>query len=830
MLMLILGISLVTYVVTITYVGRTMSQKSIADAKKLADLGTLEKASRIQADFEGYLSLSRALSMLVQDYLQLPATERFEQERQLLIQVQNSNAEFKQVWISWDMKAADPKWAEEPGRLRHAFTRLQDGGQNEFSDNTYDPESFYYTIKATGKEGAAEPYTFAPNKWPGLLGTSIVSPISREGQYLGQVGFDFATDRYLNTTEFDAFERSYALVISFKGNVVAHPDPQLINDYVNQISFIANQDPEVLRSQLASGNAMTFEDFDAHTGEQVYVNLRQVPIGNSDMFWTVGTVVPLREINAASVAIIRDASLIGITGLLLLALAIWLITQRISGSLHDSEQLLQKLAKGEVDEHQLTVTGTDELSRITRSVNTLLLDLAKKAAFAREIGKGNLESAFETSGPKDQLGQSLLQMRSNLMGVIEEVNAVVTVASTDGDLSSRITTQEKLGIWQELTQAINELLASFHQPFVSISNLAHQMAKGDLSERLDGEMKGDVNELAQNLNLALENLAMLLAKVIDRAHEIGVSAGNMLGASDEMQQNTSEIAQAIQEMSSGSQSQVQQTDHSSQLIEKIRQSAVDMESQARQINQSAATSTEKSQLGMERIAKVDLSMKDISMFSERTNASFQTFADRSQEISRVLGVITEIASQTNLLALNAAIEAAQAGDAGRGFAVVADEIRKLAEDSRNSARSIAELVEAVQEDSSEAAKVLISMNERIAAGEKASGEASEAFQEIAQATDETLQLAGEIFQSSTSQKDDIREIVGITESVVVIAEETAAGTEEVASSATQLASGMVDYKTRSQELADISQQLVEAIGKFKLGGSEQAGEDEAPLD
>lgn len=821
MLLLILGISLVTYASAITYVGWNMAQKSIADAKKLADLGAREKANRIQSDFEGYLSLSRAMAMMIQDYPALPAEQRFELERQLLSKVLKSNPDLKQVWLSWDLQTIWPEWDKDHGRERHAYTRLPNGFSREFSDstdlNTFDPGNFYYQLRSLEEEGAAEPYYFAPNAWPGLLGTSIVSPVMKDGRYLGQVGFDFATSRYMTTTTFDAFDRSYALIISDKGKIVAHPNEKLVDAYIDQISFIEKRDPVVLKKQLSKGVAWTFEDEDQFTNGKVYVNLQQVPIGQSRMFWTVGTVVPFSEITLAASVIIRNTIFIGLVGLGLLVLAIVFITNKMVKSLKKSEQLLNRLARGEVDpQAQIQIEGADELSRISQAVNDLLAELSRKAAFAEEIGKGNLASDFEVSGSSDQLGRSLLQMRRNLLSVINEVNRVVTMAAEEGNLSERITDDAKQGVWNDLAKSINELLASFYLPFQAISSLTQMMAKGDLSERLDETLKGDIGHLSLNLNQGLHNLTLLLSNVIERVNDIQFSAAEMFHTGKEMNLSTAEIAQAIQEMNNGATSQVDQTDQSSQLIEKIMQSSTGMEDQAQEINKAALASTQKSEQGLDRIQKVNLSMRDIASFSEKTNQSFKVLTNRSRDISQALEVITEIASQTNLLALNAAIEAAQAGDSGRGFAVVADEIRKLAEDSRRSAGRISKLVEEVQNDTEEASQVLEVMNGRIKAGENASQQASDAFQEISSATNQTLQLAQEIYEASQTQKQDIQAIVGITESVVVIAEETAAGTEEVSSSASQLAAGMNQYQSQTQGMEETSRQLKVAIEKFKL--------------
>ena len=81
--------------------------------------------------------------------------------------------------------------------------------------------------------------------------------------------------------------------------------------------------------------------------------------------------------------------------------------------------------------------------------------------------------------------------------------------------------------------------------------------------------------------------------------------------------------------------------------------------------------------------------------------SIATLDERSQEVGKIVDLISGIAEQTNLLALNAAIEAARAGDAGRGFAVVAEEVRKLAGEAGEAAKNIATLVREIQNDTKE---------------------------------------------------------------------------------------------------------------------------------
>ena len=460
--------------------------------------------------------------------------------------------------------------------------------------------------------------------------------------------------------------------------------------------------------------------------------------------------------------------------------------------------------------------ATDEMGEISKHINLLIKGFGSSSTFANEIGKGNLEARFDALSDEDVLGHALLSMRENLKSVINETNEVVNKASKRGDLGARIDTENKEGVWNELSGSINTLLSSITLPLQTLNKIVNAMAEGDLTRRYDEEANGDIKVMASNLNQALDNLNILLNQITDSAGTIDDSTREMLGASGEMTTSTGEIASAIAQMSAGAQTQVQKVDESSNLSESILKSSTDMGAKSENINNAAKQGVASSQKGTEMVTNVVNSMSDISDFANKTNESIKVLTERSREITRVLGVITDIAGQTNLLALNAAIEAAQAGEAGRGFAVVAEEIRKLAEDSRNSAQEIEKLITDVQNDTEEAAMVIGEMNKSVAVGDEASKEASEVFKEITSSSEKTLSFSEEILKATKSQIHDINNIVTITENIVVIAEQTAAGTEEVASSAEELSSGMDNYGSKSKRLASIAGTLKEGVGKFKL--------------
>ncbi|WP_424964153.1 methyl-accepting chemotaxis protein [Ekhidna sp.] len=492
----------------------------------------------------------------------------------------------------------------------------------------------------------------------------------------------------------------------------------------------------------------------------------------------------------------------------------WRFSNNVVGALTSVKDRLNALAKGSIMQ-KLIVNRKDEIGEMLMSLNNLIDTRTNYVSFAKEIRKGNLDVAVDLS-EEDDLGHELEHMRRNLQQVLDETGMVLSKAGTEGILDARISLGEKRGVWLDLSQSINQLLESVANPIIKIDAILNAMAKGDLTQAYTEDAHGDIKRLVDNVHSAQNQLKHLLLGVTESANTLEGSTNEMLASSGEMNSSTQEIASATGQMSSGAQAQVQKVDEVSNLIERILSSSNSMKDRATEINQAAHNGAEKSQKGGKMLDELRVSITEILKYTTKTHESINILKGRSDEISQVLTVISEIAAQTNLLALNAAIEAAQAGDAGRGFAVVAEEIRKLAEDSRQSATRIEQLIADVQKDTMETAKAMDQMTEQVKSGTSVSGAALEIFKEITDSSNKTLDLSKEIVSGSEQQLSNIQEVVGIAEGVVVIAEQTAAGTEEVAASASELASGMNNYKDKSTELSSLASELKEELSKFKL--------------
>lgn len=188
--------------------------------------------------------------------------------------------------------------------------------------------------------------------------------------------------------------------------------------------------------------------------------------------------------------------------------------------------------------------------------------------------------------------------------------------------------------------------------------------------------------------------------------------------------------------------------------------------------------------------------------------------DRSNRIGQIIGVITDIASQTNLLALNAAIEAARAGEQGRGFAVVAAEVRKLAEQSSDSAKEIVTMVQSIQEDTGRTVRMTEVVRDEVESGMMVAQHAGSAFEriqggvlEVAQGFHEVSTAVKQVSTNTVVARESMQNVSGIARAAVASTENVSAASEE------QLAA-MEEITSAATALSEMAEQLQTVITKF----------------
>ncbi|WP_462248360.1 methyl-accepting chemotaxis protein [Ekhidna sp.] len=455
----------------------------------------------------------------------------------------------------------------------------------------------------------------------------------------------------------------------------------------------------------------------------------------------------------------------------------------------------------------------------TATAFIILFELYLLVSVNQKFEKSIVEQKEQLKIKSDESDQQRLELESqqaNLLNAVSETEKIINHVVESGNYSFRMDTETHTGEWRKLGQSINDLFESLLKPFQELDRIVNHLADGDLTERFRMDTKGEVLQLSDNLNKALDKVSELITDIVDQAEKIKSIAHVSNENSEQVSLQISEMSAVISEISSGAGNQVMQVNNTSALVENIMRSSGQISNQAEAINGASSNGVDRSKNGVGTIGKVGDSFKDILAFFEKSTESINDLSKYSSEISGILNIIQSIASQTNLLALNAAIEAAQAGDAGKGFSVISDEIRKLAEQSQSSAKDIEKLVANVQNSANETSKFIKEMNGVVKESADSVVHAQISFNEILDSYNSTFDMSNDIVESTQKQTNDIKQIVSLIEQIVVISEETAAGSEQAATSAKHVANIMKSYHDLSYDISQIAEELTDKTGKFSL--------------
>ena len=359
-----------------------------------------------------------------------------------------------------------------------------------------------------------------------------------------------------------------------------------------------------------------------------------------------------------------------------------------------------------------------------------------------------------------------------------------------------------------LTRSVNRQLGK--DPG-ELNILARRVADGDYNVD-DGKAKTGVFAslvvMVDALKQHIENARLESANAQEQSKKAMAAMEKAEAASAEARQKTQAMLQAAERLEGVAQvvstastqlsAQIEQSDRgTAETSQRLTEAATAMNEMnatvqevARNAAQASTASAETRQKAQDGAAIVSRSLDSINhvhQSSLRLKEDMAQLGSHAQDISRIMGVISDIADQTNLLALNAAIEAARAGEAGRGFAVVADEVRKLAEKTMASTQDVGAVISAIQHSTATSMESVDKAVQEVDRAAEFANQSGTALEVVVSTVDATADQVNAIAAASEEQSAASEEINHTIIQINAMSLQTAQAMEEASKAVSDLA-------------------------------------------
>lgn len=350
----------------------------------------------------------------------------------------------------------------------------------------------------------------------------------------------------------------------------------------------------------------------------------------------------------------------------------------------------------------------------------------------------------------------------------------------------------------------------------SILTQIKKVSQGDLTVRICVRRKDEFAVLATGISDMIAHTKHLIQKVESVSTELTGISEEVIQSSEAFLESSKGIESSVGEIEVGTNDQAKHSvdcltemDNLSNRIQVVHQNT-------QKISEIAGDTKGSIQSGMGTMKILNEKSHSTAEITNVVIDSIQKLEDQTKSIGQIVSAINDIASETNLLSLNASIEAARAGEAGRGFSVVASEIRKLADQSMESANEIQNIIEQIVMTTKNAVEIAQQADSIVKEQQTAVDDTTDAFKTMEKQVAFLMKELEDILEG-VKEMDRTRSItLAAIEEISAVSEETAAAATSVNNVVGKQLEGVEDLSQNSERLSASAEELEQAIGQFTI--------------
>jgi methyl-accepting chemotaxis protein len=636
-----------------------------------------------------------------------------------------------------------------------------------------DTSDYYLLPKQSKTDQVIEPF-----EYDGVLLTSLISPILKDGQFVGIAGVDMSlSDLDRQIKEIKMFDSGYAFLVSNTGIFISAPDESLIGS-ATLAQFAKdhnNTELNQVAEKIRSGQVGYVNTVDPFTGKESAMFYAPIQTGN----WSLVTVVPVTEMMAETQQLQTILVLIGILGAVLMALWVLVMSRRLARPIVSVGRAANQIANGALD-IQLDIRQKDEIGQMAEAFQRMRDYLQNIARVAQKVAEGDLRENVTPVSKDDILSHAFVQMINNLR--------VQTAQITDSADTLRQASTQLAAASQQAGQVTGQ-----------IANAIQQVAYGATKQ-------------SQSVTETSNSVKQMGASV----HDVARGAQAQAGAVEKASRVTEQLTQVIQQVSD---SALAQAKDAARAMETTRQNAQTVEETIH---------------SMDRIKlRVDLStskVKEMGQRSEKIGMIVETIDDIASQTNLLALNAAIEAARAGEQGKGFAVVADEVRKLAEKSAIATKEIVTLVHDIQQTVR---EAVQAMNDSSTEVASgvslanqsgsaldglLTISDNSRISGEEIA--HAARKMADMANQLVTEMSSVSAVVEENTAATEEMaastNEVVQTIENIASISAENSAAVEEVSAATEEMTAQVQEVDSSAQLLSGMARTLEDLVSRFQL--------------